>query len=206
MVSHLSFFIVDSKDDCPEYDKEFVHSLQQYKCPECRDLKLPIPNEVTFKVFDPKWLLTSEPIWELVIMRIDLIESLGLRDSEEFSFGSIRMSSGESVEGHQTVWSKRNVLIRGEQHSLLGTCELCGRLRYFPKGDQEYVTSKSVLGIDVAIADGPTLLLVSEPVAKRLQDQRILGSWKQLRLYKIKVRDQAVDGLPDDFSRTREPI
>jgi hypothetical protein len=196
--------MVSSRDDRAECGSELKESPALGRHPVCGHVKLPPADEMLVARLNPKAVLTLEPIWGSVVMRTDLIEFLGFDKAPGYHLGRIRQRFGEVFRDHRTVWSNEQVLIRGEKGSLRGTCEHCTRVFYFPWGNDWYVTQASVAGVEAALADGPASLVVNAEAGGRLQEMRLRGPWKQLRLWPIKVREHAADGLPDDYQRPRE--
>lgn len=198
-----TYYILDSNYDRPDPSRAADRKLNLPYHSGCTHFKAPPPRTITTSYFSTKEVLTFSHLDTLIIRR-DLFDFLNIGKLTGLQIGSLHRENGKPYVDHFSLWSPCPVLIRGEQKSVKPPCSFCGIPMYFPYGNDWYVTRQSIANVDVAIADGPTLLIINNELGQGILEAKRSGKWSKLTLQPINVVEHAIDGLPDDCVRPQE--
>lgn len=198
----IEFYMLHSRDDGPDGSWRFLESKAIQRHPICGHVKSPPPIELVVHSFKDKTVLAGT-YWNLPVLRRDLYEFLSPYGVSDARVGSIVQEDGKQFPQHVTLWSVRQVKLRGSEGADIRICEHCGVVGYSGRGNLEYVTKASIDGIEVAIADGPAFFVINSAVQAELMKKKREGVWRNLAFQPIEVREHASDGLPDDYVRPR---
>jgi hypothetical protein len=207
-VSDLGFkmlFTIDSTYDWPDPHRESDILLRSRLHPKCGHFKTPPPRTIVTSWFSETSVLCGTH-FNTVVIRRDLYDFLNIASISGLEVGELRSDTGEAFSDHVSIWTPEQVVLRGGSGSSGTPCEHCGMHRYFPRGVEMYVTRASMEGRDVALADGPAMLVVSQRVADELASERASRGWSLVTSEMLIEKEHAVDGLPDDYVRPQEYI
>jgi len=187
-------------DLAPHWWKQYRHA---YRCPECgKEQKershLPI-NVLLIDEPTPGALVMGLSPLKACIARRDFIDLFADAAKDYLLFGNVQDMAGNEYPEYITYTARRILPFRGKAESILGYCNTCGRIRYYPMPyEYEYICTKDIVPGRLLYTNNLVPLIVSEPLLDRLD----LKTRKKLKIKKILVKHEAEDGLdrfPDPF-------